>query len=270
MIHVLTVHWRDDAWVDIQLKYFEKHLRAPYKTYAFLSYLPQIHKSKYFYASYEKIKSHGSKLNILADMAALHSTDENDWLMFIDGDAFPIGDIVEYGKEKLRHFPLIAIRRDENFGDRQPHPSFCLTTIKFWKEIEGDWRVGATWINDLGEEKRDVGGNVLASLNERGYNWHPMLRSNTMNLHALWFGIYDNIIYHHGAGFRPQISYYDRKTRGISKTFNDLHMRYLSKLPGFVNNNFNPITRYINENARLSGQVYSEILSNDLFYTRFQ
>ena len=130
MIHILTVHWLTDRWVDIQLQYLNRHISVPFKVYAFLNALPADHRSKYFYNSTENITSHAIKLNLLADMATLHTRDENDWLMFLDGDAFPIGDIVAFGGDKLTEHKLLAIRRSENMGDLQPHPSFCLTTVK--------------------------------------------------------------------------------------------------------------------------------------------
>ena len=37
-------------------------------------------------------------------------------------------------------------------------------------------------------------------------DWYPMLRSNRRDLHPLWFGLYEDLIYHHGAGFRPPVS----------------------------------------------------------------
>ena len=205
MLHIVTVHWKDDRWVDIQLKYLYEHIKIPFRVYAFLNLLPRDHRSKYFYASTEDIRqsypseSHATKLNLLADIARSHSTNQDDWLMFIDGDAFPIGDIISFARSKLKDYPLLAIQRIENGGDIQPHPSFCLTTINFWDEIEGDWKPGYEWRNFAGEMVTDPGGNLLSVLDKNNINWCPLIRSNKRNLHPLWFGIYEDLIYHHGA-----------------------------------------------------------------------
>ena len=108
----------------------------------------------------------------------------------------------------LSAHPLAALRRDENLGDPQPHPAFCLTTVGFWKEIEGDWSAGPMWENDVGT-MTDVGGELLVTLREQDLPWRPILRTNTDNIHPVWFGVYEHRIYHHGAGFRPRVSRLD-------------------------------------------------------------
>ena len=266
MIHIVTVHWQDDRWVDIQLKYLKKTIQEPYKIYAFLNSVPDIHRSKFFYTSTENIRAHAVKLNLLADMAMLHSTNHDDVLMFIDGDAFPIGDIMAFGREKLNAFPLIAIQRLENAGDYQPHPSFCLTTIKFWKEIQGDWNEGYQWKNPAGEMVTDVGGNLLNILERNEIEWFPMLRSNKVNLHGLWFGIYHDLIYHHGAGFRNPFSRYDNKN--------------IRLIPEILNKSIYLITRkninrkilhnVISNNKVLDEKVFRSIIEDDQFYRHFQ
>lgn len=208
-LYVATVHWRDDRWVDIQLDYLKRNLGVPFRICAFLNELPRDHRHKYYYASSEPIGAHATKLNLLADLAARDSKDHDDWLLFLDGDAFPIRDVAAYAREKFARFPLMAIQRLENAGDVQPHPSFCLTTIKFWRAISGDWSKGFRWRNASGAFVTDVGGNLLNILDNRSIQWHRMLRSNALNIHPVLFGVYDGIVYHHGAGFREPISRYD-------------------------------------------------------------
>jgi hypothetical protein len=109
----------------------------------------------------------------------------------------------------LRSYPLAAVRRDENLGDPQPHPSFCITTVDTWRTLKGDWRDGGTWIDPFGQENTDVGGTLLHQLDDAGIEWLPLLRTNTRNPHPVWFGVYDHRIYHHGAGFRTRRSRVD-------------------------------------------------------------
>lgn len=254
----MTVHWKDDRWVDIQLKYLNKNINVPFRVYAFLNSLPGNHRSKYFYASTEDIESHAVKLNLLADMAAMsHSAGQDDWLMFIDGDAFPIADIVSFGRDKLGNYPLLAIRRTENNGDIQPHPCFCLTTIGFWKDIDGDWNRGYEWRDPAGRKVTDVGGNLLEILNQRRINWYPMSRSNKRDMHPLWFGIYEDVIYHHGAGFRQPRSRIDSQIHGIEKFHPGDRKRIVNE-------------KIIRPNTALHEKVYQSILDDTDFYRYFQ
>jgi len=55
----------------------------------------------------------------------------------------------------------------------------------------------------------DTGARLWEVLETRGVRWRELRRSNKRNLHALFFGVYGDLIYHHGAGFRPQMSRYD-------------------------------------------------------------
>jgi hypothetical protein len=126
----------------------------------------------------------------------------------------------------------MAVRRDENLGDCQPHPLFCATTVGFWKDIEGDWRAGGAWINSAGREVADVGGNLMVKLRERGIEWLPLLRTNTSNPHPVWFGIYDHRIYHHGAGFQAtRVERVDWASRYQKKTWAGADLRPTADSP---------------------------------------
>ncbi|MGA2222837.1 MAG: hypothetical protein ABSH41_00150 [Syntrophobacteraceae bacterium] len=267
MIHIATVHWQDDRWIDIQLKYLKSNITRPFKIYAFLNDLERDHRSKFFYSSSEPIQSHAIKLNLLADMAAFNAEHGDDLLIFIDGDAFPVGDVLQFAYSKLNEYPLIAILRRENDGDIQPHPSFCVTTIKFWKEIDGDWKQGFGWKNTRGEKVTDVGGNLLKILDEKKIDWYPMLRSNRRDLHPLWFGLYEDLIYHHGAGFRPPLCRADLA---------ELKAKESGRLPRWVCKvipkrlRSQPLAKIKMENRTASEKVFASILSDPLFYEFFR
>ena len=96
----------------------------------------------------------------------------------------------------------MAVRHDENAIDTQPHPAFCAVRVRDWERLHGDWSPGFCWEAENGRLTTDVGGNLLRALERSGDSWTPLLRSNRVNLHPLWFGIYGDIVYHHGAGFR--------------------------------------------------------------------
>jgi hypothetical protein len=205
MIHIATVHWATDRWVDVQLHYLEKHIDSPYRVYACLDRIERDLSDRFHYSlSLEKTR-HPDKLNLLAEMITGEAEPE-DLIVFLDGDAFPIAPFEPAVRTMLAENPLAAIRRDENLGDPQPHPSFCVTTVGFWQEIDGDWSRGQTWLNAEGEAVNDPGGKLLKALEERGIGWTPLLRTNAKDLHPIFFGVYGGLIYHHGAGFRHALS----------------------------------------------------------------
>jgi hypothetical protein len=209
MINIATVHWQDERWIDVQLSYLERNIKEPFRIYAWLNDIPGDFRHKFHYVSTESVEQHATKLNILADLIYFDSKRDDDWIIFLDGDAFPIADVVGFCRQKLKQYPLIAVQRLENNGDCQPHPCFCLTTVGFWKRIGGDWNRGYTWNDPNGRPVSDVGGNLLEILKREKVEWFPLRRSNRLNLHQLWFGIYEGLIYHHGAGFRTPRSRID-------------------------------------------------------------
>lgn len=208
MIHIATVHWQTDKWIDLQLKHLNNCIVAPFKVYAFLNDIPQHHYTKFHYVCDEPIEEHGIKLNLLADIISSQAEDE-DILIFLDGDAFPVAPLDEFLKESLNQYPLTAIQRKEHLSDIQPHPSFCATTVGFWKYIKGDWKMGHCWKNSSGQMITDVGGNLLKQLLDTGSLWLPLHRTHSIGDHTLWYGVYHHLIYHHGAGFRKPFSLLD-------------------------------------------------------------
>jgi hypothetical protein len=201
MFHVLTVHWQDDRWIAPQLRFLARNL-SDYRVYASLNGIDRSHADSFFFAE-DLDGRHPEKLNRLAEIAREHAAPD-DMLVFLDGDAFPIAPVTT---DVLGGTPLAAVRRDENLGQSQPHPCFCVTSVRFWFDIGGDWREGYTWTASNGEELTDVGGNLLGILRARGVEWRPLLRTNRVNLDPLWFGVYDDLVYHHGAGFREPVSF---------------------------------------------------------------
>lgn len=201
MLYVVTVHWKSDRWIAIQKEYLQTNIDVPFKMVGFLD--DEIATS--FDADFDKVfridvKAHAKKLDIGAEYVC-SVAQPRDQIMFIDGDAFPINNIAPL-LEKLSQVELVAVQRAENNGDLQPHPSFCLTTVGFWTKHHPTWEQGFMWRDSNGKLVTDVGGELLKLLDEKKINWYKMNRSNKMNMAPLCFGIYDNIIYHHGLGFR--------------------------------------------------------------------
>jgi hypothetical protein len=216
VLYVATVHWRSSKWIDIQRRYLHRTITEPFRTFAVLN---GIHPE--FEARFDTVitahGTHAGKLNLLAAEIGEVSRPD-DILLFLDGDAFPIADPMPAINHALSDGSLLAVRRDENGGDCQPHPSFCAIRVSEWKRLHGDWSPGSVWLNNSGHTVTDVGANLLAALARSGSTWTPLLRSNAWNPHPLWFGIYGDLVYHHGAGFRQ-----GRQTRAdieAAPTFN--------------------------------------------------
>ena len=265
MIRVVTVHAKTDRWIDVQLGYLQRHLRAQFLIYAALNEVEQTRSLPYHHCATD-LGDHAQSLNALAEQV-LDEAPDDDVLLFIDGDAFPIAPLDERLAALLAEQRLVAARRSENLGDPQPHPCFCATTVGLWREIGGDWSKGYTWRNTEGVEVSDVGANVLLALRERGIEWTPLLRSNVRDLHPVLFGVYADLVYHHGGGFRAPYTRVDDleparqkslvKGRPVDGWYKYMEVRLQSSA----------------ENERLSELVFERLVSDadfarSLFLTR--
>ncbi|HMD51846.1 MAG TPA: hypothetical protein VKG62_03970, partial [Solirubrobacteraceae bacterium] len=200
MLYIATVHYRSPQWIEIQTRYLREHIHVPYQTWSSLEGIDPSY-SSYFDRIVVQRGLHSAKLNHLAMELSQEASDE-DLLMFLDGDAFPIADPMPLIDDGLSRAPLLAVRRAENVNEPQPHPCFCVTTVGTWRTLPGDWTAGYTWTGARGRPTSDVGGNLLRRLELSSTPWVEVLRSNRRNLHPLNFAVYGDTIYHHGAGFR--------------------------------------------------------------------
>lgn len=205
---MLSVHWRSPAWLEIQTQALREHLTPPWSLL-----LASTEPDTRGVADYceDLPGGHAEKLNALAGRA-LQSARDDDILMFIDGDAFPVRPLRAWVESLLAAAPLAAVVRTENLGDPQPHPCFCVATASFWKSLPGDWERGPKWINSVGREIGDIGGRLWHQLSATGSRWTPILRANAVNWHPVFFGLYGErgMVYHHGAGFREPMCRADR------------------------------------------------------------
>lgn len=272
MIHILTIHWKKTDWIEIQLKYLQKNVCQPFKLYGYFNHINQEtiakYNSIYEYISTDPIKSHPIKLNLLAEKVCKTNSDD-DIIVFIDGDAFPINTLDSTFEQLSKETPLIAVQRTENYGDIQPHPCFCCTTVGFWKKISGDWQAGdVTWTDSLNNQVSDVGGILLSQLQKNNIQWIKLNRSNkNIEGHPLLFAIYANLIYHHGAGFRSVITRSDsnkvkllRIKRMIYKSVKLIFNKHIA------NKYFAPFRHIKKQNNDLSDKMLKEIKANHFFY----
>jgi len=200
VLHIATVHHGSPRWIEIQARHLRENVSVPFRTWASLQGIDPVW-GAHFDHVIDQVGNHAGKLNNLA-VEISHQADDADLIMFLDGDAFPIADPMPLILDGLAQAPLIAVRRAENLDDRQPHPCFCVTTVKTWRELPGDWSMGHRWKGPEGTRPTDVGANLLRVLELTSTPWVDILRSNPEHLDPLLCAIYGRVIYHHGAGFR--------------------------------------------------------------------
>jgi hypothetical protein len=198
VLHIATSHYMSARWIEIQTSYLREHISVPYHTWASLALIDPAYGVHFDRVIAQKGPLAG-KLNHLAVEISREAADE-DLLMFLDADAFPIADPMQVITDALSRAPLLAVRRAENGNDPQPHPSFCVATVASWRRLAGDWSDGYPWLAADGRQVSDVGGNLLRRLELTGTPWVPLSRSNPRRLDPLLFAIYAGVIYHHGAG----------------------------------------------------------------------
>jgi hypothetical protein len=272
-VYVATVHWHSDDWVEQQVKRLRTFISLELRLYAYMDGVSDSLVGHFDKVFYNDGFNHHEKLDYLGQRIVEDANPE-DIILTIDGDAFPVADLQPIFDE-LQHFPLIAVRRDENFGDKQPHPCFCVTTVGFWQEISGSWKPGVQWRRDDGNLGSDVGGNLYGSLRDSGKAWKPMLRSNLVELHPLFFGVYANCVYHHGAGFRDKLCRRDAK-RGI-----DIYSaKCIQQINGWQGDSWMKwprtwLRRHVNwymrrKNSRLHARVMACIVEDDDFLFSLQ
>jgi hypothetical protein len=263
MLYVATVHHLSARWIDVQLAYLRRHISEPFKVYACLQGLDD-HVKK-FDRVIPAVGSHPGKLNLLAREVTLDA-DPDDIIMFLDGDAFPIRDPMPTIKRALERHEAVAVQRREMAGDVQPHPCFCAMRVSTWDRIRGDWTDGHPWTTSDGRLVSDVGGNLLRQFQLHSATWEPLLRTNHHSLHPLWFGIYGEVIYHHGAGFRGRVSRLDWRdaprswpvppvavAREVVKLANEIRARYWRK-------------RLVDRMSALSDAVYARLVVDPDFH----
>lgn len=206
MIHVSTIHHRRAEWIPIQLRYLRRFSAEPIRTYAGLDGV-DVGLAREF--------DRGVSLGLETPPAEKHdrlgelmveAADHEDLIVFMHGDSFPIREWTAPVRELLAEAPLVAVRRDDNFGEPIPHPCFTVTTAGLWSDLGSSWASGPRWREPDGGRMTDVGATLWADLRAHDLSWKPLLRSNAVDLHPLWFGVYGGIVYHHGAAFRNPIS----------------------------------------------------------------
>jgi hypothetical protein len=134
VIRIATIHYGDDRWIDVQLRHLERHTAAPFLVYASLYGIDRRHHPRFHFVREgqpdSEYRRHGANLGqILADWTVLTEAivgeaDDDDLIVFLHGDAFPVAEWVGSVKTILSDAPLAAVRRDEEL---EPFPHSCFT-----------------------------------------------------------------------------------------------------------------------------------------------
>ena len=239
MLHILTLHL-GDKWVDIQKRELARFISEPYKVYARLGdgeYPKENWKYKY---NNQKAKVENSKYNdgtisydkhkhkfdgaisgaqhwtysmgkLIDYVLENHEVKLTDKILLLDSDAFPIAPISDFLDEKLKEYPFVSAQEPMHEWDRDPlylipHPMFMLFEAKHI--IEDNL---TDYLREIIKDKNDNWwGGTTDWLTERGHDYYPLIRSNKIDLHPLYYAIYDDLIYHHWAGSRNMITRPDR------------------------------------------------------------
>ena len=255
MLRIVTVHHETKQFFDLQKKYFKNYTSEDYIVYCGYSNFSLDKQDKYLLYDLTKLAipdaiHHAVRLNYLASFACVGAND-NDKLIFIDSDAFPIlPNWVAVVNANLKANPITAIQRKENLAptrgcspETHPHPCFFVTTVKFWKENRLSFNSIPT-----------AGYNIGEWLINKKLDFTKILRSNSVDLHPLYFGIYGNIIYHHGAGNR--------------RVYDGIDVCLRPNLNAGVATNLK-FPNIVNFNDKLSKIVFDEIVKDDNFIKNY-
>lgn len=261
MIHVATAHHHADEWIEIQRRYLDRHMGEPFRVYGSLQGIDQSYE-KFFDVVVPSKGEHAGKLNLMGHVI-LEQAAPDDLILFLDGDAFPVADVSATVRPLLDHNALVAVQRLENFGDSQPHPCFCVVPARTWRELPGDWSAA----HPMREGRTDVGCNLLWLLERRGLPWAPLLRSHAFADHSLLFAIYDDLVYHHGAGFRGlKPPGKDSNEWGGRRPLSTLHRDRMEKMAKNRPDDFERFVGKAMENALKSAEILEQIRDDpDMF-----
>ena len=205
MLHILTIHFKD-KWVDIQKRQLKKYISEDYKVYTRLGENYDKHKDKFDGAIEGQghwTESMGLLLKFINENAKV-----GDKVLLLDSDAFPIAPISDFLQEKLNDYPFVSCQEPQHEWDTNykiPHPMFMLFDAKHI--LEGDL---SHYLSKIIKDKYGNWWGGVIEWMKKNNDYYPIVRSNKINLHPLYFGIYENLIYHHWAGSRRMITRQDR------------------------------------------------------------
>lgn len=201
-------------WLKLQNHFFEKFCPS----YDFAVYLNGV-KNKAMFDDYTVIGANDGPIEPGKDAIASHRAALRETISYfkatpgyeayciLDSDCFPIrrgwyyelnNILIERGKK------FAAVVRFEN-GETFPHPCAILIPKEFIQEdlIRFPADDMTTHMNIIdGSPIRDTGSCNSFYDKEGKFVGHPLVRTNVVNVHPIFAGIYGDTFYHHGLGSR--------------------------------------------------------------------
>ena len=155
MLYILSAHFESPFWVSTQRKFLDAFIDVPHKRMFTSHGLDE----REFLEAETLFPYQGNHWKSLDHLGKIASTDaqNDDYLLFIDSDSFPIQQISALLESKKE---IIAVQRLENLGDPQPHPCFCLMKVGTYRDLNFSWKPGLTWLDWFGTLRTDVGAVV--------------------------------------------------------------------------------------------------------------
>jgi hypothetical protein len=142
--------------------------------------------------------THGIYLDYMFLNFVKKNSNDDDLVIFIDADAFPINDWDVICRKKLKSVDFISMG-DRFYGPKVPHlgpkPCLFITTVGWWDKNKFSWR--SSEIND------EMGTQLVHIFNK--YKFNLLNVSNKWKINDYLYLCYGNLFYHHGQSqFKPE------------------------------------------------------------------
>jgi hypothetical protein len=195
---------RQYPWPMLQLQMLRRFSGKSVKVFAYGNHLIEDHEDYLrscddvvFFSSREVTNGDPRDVWPIRNWLTRRALKEHKWVVHLDSDAFPIASdwLPRYCSLVSERCPVVAVKRLEN-GDHFSAPCFLMFSRDGFRAHAFDFsKVGVI----------DTGAGISAYLEEQGLAWYPLIRTNRLDYHRLIAGIYDDRIYHHGAGSRSPV-----------------------------------------------------------------
>lgn len=162
---------------------------------------------------------HGFYLDRLVSVAL---DAQADYVCTLDFDSFPVRDgwDLDLAGRTTDDAPVAAVLRTENADTVLTHPSCLFARSEFFATckpqfLPSDAAGLVSFATETGQEI-DTGIGIAFALRQHSLGWHPLRRSNAVDLHPVLGGIYDDRVFHLGSSAWPQKIYRrDGSTNGL-------------------------------------------------------
>jgi len=214
---------RKYPWPMLQMAQLRRHTASGYTVFAYGNRLCQEHEA-YFrqckevvYFSSNEIPNGACVDDVwpIRNWLTRQAIKQFKWIVHLDSDAFPIaGDwLPRYASRISSRCPVVAVERTVQEGEYW-HQSADRCFVMFSRS---GFRTHAFDFTKVGVT--DAGAAISQHLEAQGLQWHPLRRTNRVNFNPIAAGVYDDRVYHHGAGSRSPI--FERWHDGIQASRQD-------------------------------------------------